>query len=287
MNSLVISRLAKIYLFLLPLSERLTGLPKPYGYVFWSLVTIWRAIWLGLLDASSLNEINWSFYTSQTGFESEDFNINQGLWPWEAKAIRDHLTNVRSVLVAGAGGGREMISLARLGFEVTGFDFSDYLVDACRNNLEKAGLSADIILSPPDILPPALGVYDSLLIGRGFYHHIPNRLRRVKFLSLCCRHLPVGAPIILSDFFIREDRSKFYFRTKLIADFFRKWRRNNEFVELGDSLTNTLQHAFSRKEIECELLDAGIQIESYRASPFSETSRLMHVLGRVEPLATP
>jgi len=233
------------------------------------------------LDADSLNEITRSFYSTENGFESEEFNIHQGLWHWEADAIQERFVNCKRVLVAGAGGGREVIALARFGFEVTGFDFSHILTKACRDNLEKAGCHACVLDEPPDEVPAGLNAYDALLIGRGFYHHIPGRMRRIKFLESCCRYLPIGAPVILSDFFTRPDGMKFYRRTQSTANFVRGIRNSTEQVELGDWLSNCMQHVFIREEIEQELLTAGIKPEIYWISPFSDDSRLAHILGRI------
>jgi 2-polyprenyl-3-methyl-5-hydroxy-6-metoxy-1,4-benzoquinol methylase len=242
----------------------------------------WQAVWLGLLDPDALNEITWSYYIGKSGFESEDFNIHQGLWPWEADVIREHFKDKKHILVAGAGGGREVIALARLGYDVTAFDFSSYLTSACRRNIQKAGCHAQVFDTLPDKLPDGLGAYNALLIGRGFYHHIPSRTRRVAFLGACRAHLDLGAPIILSDFFTRSVDSKFYLQTRTVANILRWLRNHKEQVELGDWLTNCMQHAFTREEIEKEFLDAGIELEDYATSPFSEDSHLAHAVGHTK-----
>jgi hypothetical protein len=41
-----------------------------------------------------------------------------------------------------------------------------------------------------------------------------------------------------------------------------------------------MQHAFTREEIEQEFLDAGINLEIFAVSPFSEDSHLAHAVGR-------
>jgi SAM-dependent methyltransferase len=215
-----------------------------------------------------------------SGFDEEEFNIHQGLWHWESTAIRNNLQGHPRVLVAGAGGGREVIALARLGHEVTAFDFSNYLTTACRRNLQKAGYTARVLDAPPDRFPKGLDVYDALLIGRGFYHHIPRRKRRVEFLKEGRDRLKSGAPVLLSDFFTRSAGSRFYRRTEVIANLLRRLRNQMEKVELGDWLTNCMQHAFTREEIEGEFSEAGILMEEFVVSPFSKESHLAHAAGR-------
>lgn len=276
-----ISKRARIYLLFLRWFSGFSGTPKFFSGAIWMFKSLWQALWLGLLATDDLNGITWSYYVSKSGFESEDFNIQQGLWSWEADAVRNYFKDCKRVLIAGAGGGREVIALVRLGHEVTAFDFSPYLTTGCRRNLEKAGYSALVLDAPPDGLPEGLGMYDAVLIGRGFYHHIPGRKRRIAFLKACRACLKVGDPIILADFFTRDANSRFYLRTQTIANIIRRLRNYSERVEFGDWLTNTMQHAFIRDEIEQEFLEAGVTPEIYMVSPFSEESHLAHAVGRV------
>jgi SAM-dependent methyltransferase len=278
---LKISKLAQTFLFFSRLSKQIPKIPAPFCRLEGYINSVWMAVWLGLLNARRMNEITWSYYMGRSGFEAQEFNVYQGLWSWEADAIRDHFIDGMHVLVAGAGGGREIIALSKLGFEVTGFDFSPYLVDACRRNLEVSGYNACILDAPPDGIPDGLDNYDALYIGRGFYHHIPSRNHRVAFLTSCRRHLVAGAPVLLSDFFTRTEDLKFYSRTQFIASLVRQLSNRNDPVELGDWLAVCMQHAFTRLEIEQELLSASIQPEIYRISPFSDDSHLAHITGRV------
>jgi SAM-dependent methyltransferase len=275
-----ISRSVQLYLVGSRFLGWLSRAPKLFSALVWRAQSFWRAIWLGLLDAEELDEITRSYYMGTSGFEKEEFNIHQGLWPWEATAIRNYFTGCRRVLVAGAGGGREVIALARLGFSVTAFDFSSFLTAACRRNLEKAGCSARVLDAPPDKFPQRLDVYDALLIGRGFYHHIPSRRRRIEFLKEANLRLPSGAPLLISDFFTRSGDSKFHLRTQGIANFLRRLRKNRERVEVGDWLSNCMQHAFTRREIEKEFSEIGILLEDFAVSPFSAESGLAYAVGR-------
>lgn len=277
MNRPATSTSVKIYLWSL---RGIDQVSNPPHRLLTRLVTLWQALWLGWLDSQQLNQITWSYYMGKSGFEDEEFNIHQGLWPWEEEAIHKHFRNENRVLVAGAGGGREVIALARLGYAVTAFDFSSSLTSACRLNLEKAGLVARVLDAAPDRVPNGLDLYDALLIGRGFYHHIPGNRKRITFLKACRDHLKSRAPVILSDFFTRQGDSGFYLRVKGIANFLRRVRNSPELVELGDWLTNCFQHAFTRDEIEGELNAAGIDLESFAVSPFSIDSHLAHVYAR-------
>lgn len=240
-----------------------------------------QAVWLGLLDAETLNEVTRSGYADQdaAGFGSEEGNL-QGFWPWELDAVQTHFGGCRHVLVAGAGGGREAIALARLGFEVTAFDFCEGLNVACRRNLDKAQLTARVLDAPADRLPDGLGLFDGILVGRGFYHHIPGRNRRVMFLEQCRAHIKADAPLLLSDFFTRTEPSSGLQKIRSIANAVRRLRRCTERVALGDWLSESMQHAFVQAEIESELREARFRPETYSVSPLSDDSHLAHAMGR-------
>ena len=89
-----ISKCGQIYILFLRWFRWLPNTPKFLSGVVWRLQSLWRAVWLGLLDADDLNGVTWAYYIGKSGFEEEDFNIHQGLWPWETDAVRKLLKTV-------------------------------------------------------------------------------------------------------------------------------------------------------------------------------------------------
>jgi SAM-dependent methyltransferase len=263
-----LSRGARLYL---RLQERLGWLPPGPR-------ALHQAIWLGLLDPPELNRITRFHYGRPGGFESEAHNLG-GLWPWEADVVRGCFAGRHRLLVAGAGGGREAIALVRLGHAVTACDFCPALTAACRRHAERAGVQVRVIEAPPDGLPSGLGIYDGIYAGRGFYHHIPGRGRRIAFLTACRRHLVPGGPLFLSDFFTRPASGRPGVRAARIANGIRRLRGSPEAIEQGDWLSDCLQHAFTPREISSELGEAGFRMERYAVSPFGPGSRLGHAVG--------
>jgi len=237
-----------------------------------------QAIWLGMLDAKALNEVTNASYMPSSGFGSQEHNL-MGFYPWEDDVIRRFFSRCQTVLVAGAGGGREVIALAKRGIKVTAFDCSKYLTNACRNNLKESHLSALVLISLPDAVAESLDSYEGLVVGRGVYHHIPGRKKRIHFLQQCRKHLKPGAPVFLSDFFTRPQRSPGLQCIRSIAQFVRWIRRSHESVELGDSLTTAFQHLFIPHEIESELAEAGFKLEHYHTTPYGPETRLAHAVG--------
>ena len=223
-------------------------------------------------------------YMGCSGGEDEEWNLNAGLWPWEAVAVQESFAHGARLLVVGAGGGREVIALARQSFEVTGCDFSSVLAEACRLNLAKAGLRAVVLEMPPNTLPANIGSFDGVIVGRGFYHHIPTSGRRIAFLKACRSVLPDGAPLLLSDFHTQLVTAAAHRRIARVANWVRRWVGPPGRVEEGDWLSSSFQHAFTEEEIRQEMASAGFEVVDYRRSPFADDSRLAHAIARAGPL---
>ena len=257
---------------------------KALGWLPAKLLVLHRAVWLGLLDADAMTEITRLDYMGRSGFDDEAWNLNTGLWPWEAAAVQDSFAHGARLLVVGAGGGREVIALARQSFQVTGCDFSSDLTEACRRNLAKAGLGAMVLEMPPNTLPTNVGRFDGVIVGRGFYHHIPTTGRRVAFLKACRSVLPDGAPLLLSDFHTQLVTTTGHRRIARVANWVRRWVGPPGRVEEGDWLSSSFQHAFTEDEIRHELASAGFEVVDYRRSPFADDSPLAHAIARAGPL---
>ncbi len=219
------------------------------------------------MNPKDLNEVTLNSYQGTSGFESEGHNFKD-LWTWEQVAYQQCFSACKSVLVAGAGGGREMIALSRMGLDVVGFDASSDLVAACRSNLCKANVSAKILFAPPGEAPSESGLHDALVIGRGVYHHIPGRERRIKFLKDCRKHLKDGSPLVMGDFLTRGSK-----RPLTAFAVSRK-------IEQGDAIGASFYHYFVPQEIKAELEDGGFELLEYRVTPFPGGENIAHALGR-------
>ena len=205
------------------------------------LAGIHSAVWLRFLAPDDLEAITvWSYReASGSGFDGADHNLDN-IWPWEEEAFARLFNGSRNILVAAAGGGREMIRLARMGHRVTGFDPTPDLVRACSRHMEQAGLSGTILPAPPTQLPTLTDFFDGLVIGRGSYHHIPTRTRRIEFLRQLRVRMNPGSPIFIGDIHSREAR-----------DDTARGRRSADFVGV------CYFHRFTNEEIGEELAAAG------------------------------
>lgn len=228
-------------------------------------------LWLHALSERDLNDLVTDTYAGDNGdsFKSEDHNFG-GLWEWEKAAFQESFAGCKSILVAAAGGGREMIALAKMGFDVSGFDASEGLATICKENLRAVTVAGQMTHAPPGQVPTDLKIYDALVIGRGAYHHIPGRENRIRFLAGCREKIKGKAPVYVGDFFKRTEDSH---RLTNLSPF--------KVVERGDSANYSFFHYFTRAEIELELHEAGFEKVEFRLTPLpGSEGKVAHVLAR-------
>lgn len=102
------------------------------------------------------------------------------------------------VLVAGSGSGREVFALERLGYDVSGVDFSARMVAAARAEAARLGSSAAFVAAdlrahdePPGSLRAVVFTYD-------VYSFVPHARDRVALLTRMREWLSPGGVVFLS-----------------------------------------------------------------------------------------
>ena len=223
---------------------------------------IHEGFWLGCLSADELNVVTAAHYAQSLESTSAEGNL-RGFFDWERRALEKYFPAGSNVLVAGAGGGREVLALLRAGYSADGFECNPALVEAGNAIFDQAGEARGVIFCPPDQVPSGARVYRGIVVGWTAYSHIPTRERRVEFLrALCQRALP-GSPILLS-FFARDGNSRYDAVAFQVATWIRRLLRGRkEPAELGDHLNWSYSRWFTREEIESELREAGIRLVDF------------------------
>jgi hypothetical protein len=240
-----------------------------------SLDIMRQGLWLGLLDNRHLDEIGRLHYSRgmpDSPYGDEKYNLS-GLQWWEQQAITAYFPAGYSILLAAAGAGREAFALARMGYQVDGFDSTPALTEGYRRLMDREQLGGRVFAAsaggvPTDIDRP----YDGLIVGWGGYMHIPGRKNRIGFLTALRRHVPAGAPLLVS--FLRRQGGRRYDAAYAIARLVRRLRRSPDPVERGDSLGLTFDHHFAKAEIQAELAESGFDLVEFHEFPMG------HAVGR-------
>ena len=236
-----------------------------------------RGAWLGLLDRDALAVLDASFYrTTREKHDGRSLSYldqewtRRGLFDWEHRAIEAAFPPAGRVVVTGAGGGREMLPLLDMGYEVTGYEPHGGLVAAGTAFLAQEGHMAQLLQNRPDEFPVG-GAWDAVIVGWSSYMLIPGRKRRVAFLQAARRSVSVGAPLLAS-FYLRtaEDEARLRLQSR-IANVLR-WLRRGERVELGDDfatdVVTNFVHRFSSDEIIDEFAAGGWKVASFHRDPY-------------------
>lgn len=216
-----------------------------------------NGIWLGLLRREELLEVSRTYYSQHDKYGNDRYN-QSGLWNWEARLIDCYFSGRRRLLVMGAGGGRELLALARHGFEVDGVECNPSLVRSAKVLLATEGVRSTVRIAPPDTCPPIGTIYDGLVIGWGAYMLVQGRQRREALLVSLRQQCAPSAPLLLS-FFTRPANAQRYRVIAGTANILRRFT-GGEPVELGDDLEPEYVHYFTRDEIAEELWATGFDL---------------------------
>ena len=222
-------------------------------------------LWLGSLSRRTLHLVDDQYYKGERQYTDEGYNRG-GLWQWEKAVVDEFFTGQRKVVVYGAGGGRELLALARLGHDVDGFECNPRLVEFGNRFLAAEGRPERIALAPRDAWPATSGTYDGVIVGWGSYMLIQGRPQRVAFLRHAHSHMRPGSPILLS-FFARSGDNVHFRIVTTLANLVRRGRRRAP-VEMGDALLPNYVHCFTREEVEAELREGGFDMVHFEIGEY-------------------
>jgi hypothetical protein len=226
-------------------------------------------MWLGLLTPRMMHKLDVWYYTRGFAdtYRDKDYNTS-GLYDWEENAVRAYFPEGASVLVAaGAGAGREVLALNRMGYRADGFEYNPSLVDIGNKVLAEDGWAPTIYPGPANELPPGSTQYDGVIVGWGTYTLIAGRESRITLLKQIRARCAPGSPLLLS-FFYRSGNSPSYKVMAMTANCVRTLLRRPR-VEIGDTLQIGYAHRFTQREIADELTLAGFQPIFFKAEPYA------------------
>jgi SAM-dependent methyltransferase len=222
--------------------------------------------WLGVLGRKNLHWVDQVYYDRQGMYRDPSFN-QRGLWPWEQRVLDQFFSGRRTLLVAAAGGGREVLALRRAGFDVRGFECNSNLAAFANRMLGESGLEGDIEEAPRDHCPVDSRTYDGAIVGWGAYMLIQGRARRLTFLGEIGARLEPGGVVLLS-FFDRPERSRRFATTAALTNAIR-WLLRRDRVEVGDVLNPNYVHCFTQAEIRDEVDAVGFDLIFYSPKEYA------------------
>ncbi len=238
------------------------------------LTACFSGFWLGVLEKETLHFID-EFYYNNTEMYFDEKHNRKNFWDWEKKVLNEYFQKCKHLLVAGVGGGREVLALRQKGYYVDGFECNPRLVDNANNLMSKEGFTPNIQLVPRDHCPGGSIIYDGLIIGWGTYMLIQGRKQRVAFLKNIRKQTCAQSPVLLS-FFPRRGNERSFKVIAVIGNAIR-WILRRDPVETGDDLPTYIVsvnngtpkyipyyvHYFTKEEIVSELSDGGFKMDFF------------------------
>jgi hypothetical protein len=159
-------------------------------------------------------------YGGQRLYRPDAPSFKPELFPWEQRVIAAHFPEPpASVLIGGAGGGREALALERAGYRIVGFDPAEALVRAFHESPRGRGRAVELFAGRYQDLPllrsangspsvvdlRARPPFDAAMFGWASFSHIRSDAERVGALRQLAA-LTTG-PIFLSYFSYLADRA--------------------------------------------------------------------------------
>jgi len=106
--------------------------------------------------------------------------------------------SAREVLDIGCGAGRHLLPLARAGFQVTGLDNSQGMIDECRRRLDEHGLDAELVCGDMTRMDRD-ACYDAVLAMDSVICYLPDAESIVAALAGMKRALRPGGLLVLDN----------------------------------------------------------------------------------------
>jgi SAM-dependent methyltransferase len=119
-----------------------------------------------------------------------------GLWPAEQQLIRAHVPAGGRLLDVGCGAGRTSIPLATMGWQVTGIDLSQAMVEVARDQAQAAGVRVDFHTMDVCRLQFADDSFDAALFSYNGIELLPGRAGKRRGLSQLHRVLRPGGILV-------------------------------------------------------------------------------------------
>lgn len=230
------------------------------------LYAVLSGFWLGVMSEGSLDLSDERYYSQTKKYSNDRYN-SFGLFRWEEIFIRKYFSKAKNLLLIAAGGGREVLALTELGFEVDCYECNPTLIESGNLLLQKNGVKSKISYLPRNTVPNENKKYDGVIIGWAAYTHIRGHDQRLAFIKKLHQFLKNKESSLMVSFEVRRGPSEQEKVIRFISNIFRYFSRRDR-IELGDRLIPIYVHYFSEEEIKKEFIQAGYIVNEYSEVDF-------------------
>jgi hypothetical protein len=215
---------------------------------------LFEGFWMGLLPDAVTDIIAQRSYNEGTEYTNSAY-LDSGFQFWEEIAVSRFFPPGAKVLVASAGGGRELIALARAGYTADGFECSRPMVSAGNRALSQRGVPCRLEWAPPCRIPAISQIYDAAIIGWNGYTYISPEERRIGFMKSLLPYLRPSAPVLVSG--AMRTTKGVASLTPRIANLIRALTFRGPAFTTGATFPGRPRHQFAPEQLSAELNAAG------------------------------
>jgi hypothetical protein len=164
---------------------------------------------LAWVHPSKRDDVTAAVYDRQPTFSPGGSRFKAGLFEWERRAITGGVfPTTGRIVIGGAGGGREVVALAEMGYRVAGFEPAEALVTCAKAAIDPdkgcqlvVGAYADLVRvargEPSPLTQMLKSPIDGVILGWGSVSHVLGRADRLDLLQ-ALKTLAPHAPVLMS-----------------------------------------------------------------------------------------
>lgn len=235
--------------------ERTSSLISQFQFFLYGVLPV-------LLPPDELTALTRTYYRRSYGGLERDFHADRYKWTlenWEETVAMKHLASNGTVVVLGAGLGRESIALAERGHRVIGLDDNYDGLHIAAARASASHLPVIFIQGDFRRLPIGNRQADCLFLSSVMYSAIPGRRQRQECIRQFLRVLRQEGKIVLNFLISHEWQTKSHRLIASVNRWFLKLPGSNQDYQLGDFCSHShFMHAFlDETELRAELTEAG------------------------------